>query len=475
MDKRKKFMPLLIAAAIAAVLSGCLTQEPDPTPASTTAQSLPTVPTTAAPTEPEITAHYLASQILLASKDKGVHTMQATVNMDVAFGVSASGFNMDMEMNLDLNMDMCMSNEPFSQYMDMYTTVTFADTITTEHEQTYALLENGTVSTYTYTESLDTWYRTGSDVTPESMPQQEPSYDWLVKKSSDELSVEDGLRRLNGTQVYVLQCTIDGEELQQVMQSVGFSEDSLFSGDSVTSGEQDLSAICAPTILYIDSESFLPVRIEIDLQGMDSLLDEILGEDFASLPEGMDWNISIPKFTMIFSDIGYEPVEVPQLPQEAVDYVTQSGADPDLGDGTYVIQESGDAVRITCPQDWYTEVWDYSTIQLHNEYYTQYATYTMLTDMTREDLREYIRINFIPELISAGYYTSREDGPTIGDYETIWVKDDEVNVYCAYKQVGSSWLLVTVYDFTLTDYTEILTPLLDAVSDYRLGSQGTGL
>ena len=80
----------------------------------------------------------------------------------------------------------------------------------------------------------------------------------------------------------------------------------------------DMSALTVPMTMYIDTKTYLPVQMEMEIQGFDELLagmmDELLGEDAASL--GME--IEIGKVTAVCTDIGYDAVEVPAVPQEAL-------------------------------------------------------------------------------------------------------------------------------------------------------------
>ena len=85
----------------------------------------------------------------------------------------------------------------------------------------------------------------------------------------------------------------------------------------------DISSLNVPVIYYIDAENYQIVRVELSLAGMNDMLNDILEQAMAeSGEESYGMTMTIIECEIVCSDISYDPVEVPELPDEAKTAVT---------------------------------------------------------------------------------------------------------------------------------------------------------
>lgn len=236
-----------------------------------------------------------------------------TVEMGFEMALGSQGFTMDMAM--DISMDMVVALEPYRAYSDMTISMDMMGQNMTETSQVYMLEENGTVTTYTYVESAGIWQKATVDISAAEMTSNS-SYNWLAQKPAEELTLDEETQTINGKEVYVLRCTISGTQMQDVMSSMGGMNDAL---SDMGLSDMDMSALNVPAVFYIDAKTFLPVQIDMEIQGMDEMMkdamEQTLGGDLAS----MGVELEIGSVRMACTNISYEAAEVPEVPQEAID------------------------------------------------------------------------------------------------------------------------------------------------------------
>ena len=233
--------------------------------------------------------------------------------------------------------------------------------------------------------------------------------------------------------------------------------------------ELDLSSLSVTADVYAEKETYLLRYAEMTISGMDSMISELINQIL-----GADAAGSFP-FTVgdlvISIALEYDQKELPAVPEEAPIKAAQTTFNPDMGDGTYVVQEMGAAVRITCPEKWTPTVTSYAEVRLLRNDSKKLAVFTALTDVDSAHLSDYVSKDVLTSLNDQGLNcTSGSDGQLNG-YETYWIRQSSGVLHCfAWKQIGDqSYLFVELADATDTyDSHALLKPILKLVSDYQL-------
>lgn len=445
----KKWIALILALMMAMVLTAC--GEPEPTEP---------------PTEPPMTARQLIQELNAASADKQVTA--ATTEIELSLSVSSGDAAMEMGMNL--TMEQKSSAEPYASYGEITMTMDIAGEQTVETYQQYLQEEDGSIVSYSHTDSTNKWEKLDMGVLTDELKDQAMNYDMLEALADEQVMLDENSKTVDGREVYVLQCTFTGEQTQEAMDSFSGLEDLLAVADM---GEIDFSALTMPATYYIDAETMLPVRMEIEIQGMDEMMAGLLAASLGA--DGAEVEIEIPVFRAVYSGIGYEPVEVPVVPDEGRIKASQYSFNPDQGDGTYIIQESGSAVKITCPEGWTATEMSYDSLTLTRDDGKQSVTYTMWTGIAGGyGFVSKIERGDIVELMGDGNYGSHGNSTfDFGDksYGSVWVKcNDGSRIHYVYDQIGAetNYMLVKMTDKTGKKLEDAMPTVLEIVEEYQL-------
>ena len=257
----------------------------------------------------KMTAQTLAAKMAVAVAKKPMTQEKIVMEFEMSIGAQGITLNLDM----DMTMDMIMSMDPYRAYTNMDMTMEMLGQSYSDSMEMYIQEEDGSMTTYSYTASADQWAKQTVELTEDM---KTVDYTWLKEKAAEDLILAEETQTIGDHEVYVLSCTITGAEMQEMMSNVGSMQEAL---EEAGLSDFDMSALTVPMVMYIDTKTYLPVQMEMEIQGMSELMagmmDALLGEDAASL--GME--IEIGKVTAVCTDIGYDDVEVPAVPQDALD------------------------------------------------------------------------------------------------------------------------------------------------------------
>lgn len=281
MKRLKRFTILLLVMAMMLMFSGC----------------------------GKMTARILAAKMAVAVARKPMTQEKIVMEFEMSIGVRGITLNLDM----DMTMDMIMSMDPYRAYTNMDMTMEMLGQSYSDSMEMYIQEEEGTMTSYSYTASADRWAKQTVELT-ENM--KTVDYTWLKEKAAEDLILAEETQAIGDHEVYVLSCTVTGAEMREMMSNGGSMQKAL---EEAGLSDFDMSALTVPMVMYIDTKTYLPVQMEMEIQGMSELMagmmDALLGADAASL--GME--IEIGKVTAVCTDIGYDDVEVPAVPQDALD------------------------------------------------------------------------------------------------------------------------------------------------------------
>lgn len=366
------------------------------------------------------------------------------------------------------------------------------DAETTDSTQVYNFAEDGKLLTFTHVDSTDRWFRSEVPL-PEQQPEPTPTPtpapaegeaaeaaepEITIPEAYSFLLLEEGTQTIDDQTVYVLSGSIDGEDCAALLQDdliLDALTARLLSASAkgtnpsaINLKAPDYSKLTADVLLYLNKESCAPVKVELTLSGMNLLVTDFM----KLLPEQasafLGTAVTIEPIRITLSDISYDPVTIPEVTEEARILAMQESLDPDQGDGTYVLQQHGDSVKITAQAGWTVSELGYCFAGFHNPDRTRSAFYELYPNTTAEEFIAQVEDGMIPAMEAHELTVTTAAGEPIGDYQTHIIKGDAVNVYLAYRTVGNSLLGIYAEDSSGANLTAVLTPLLNSVTDHQI-------
>ncbi len=230
-------------------------------------------------------------------------TDKVQIETKIGSGWLSAGAGLTAETQLRLNL------EPFACYTSSQITASLMMVELSESVELYSARESQGLSNYYHREKGDTWYHQQITMVPTDLLGQYAltgcKEDWVPR----DLTMESQTRLVEDRETYCLKCTYDAQKILSALSSP--------LGDISLNG-LDLSEVKLETTYYVDVETFLPVRIEITYQGMEAVIGDVVA-DLVQEYLGKSLNLQIGSYQEILSGIRYDEVEVPTVPEEAVE------------------------------------------------------------------------------------------------------------------------------------------------------------
>lgn len=385
---------------------------------------------------------------------------KSTMDMELQMSIVLEGFAIDMDMVM--TGDTYASENPYMTYSDLVLNMNAMGQDIVETTKSYTVEENGKLITYTYTESMGQWEKEDMDIDVATMKeQQNVSYEFLSNKDVEEFELDSKLHNVNGRDAYKLSFTLTGDELQNTLNGMSGMEDLMAEAGME---DLDMSALAVPAVYYVDAETYLIVGMEMSIEGMDEMISDMMEDLMAAEGEEYSMSFSLDKCNMIYSNISYDPVEIPALPAEVL--AMQGGGSVDAeteevnAENTFTIMKDVTAVSVEKPYGWEVSdiQEDYVTFQSPDAY--QAVCYNLYKVNGREAFVEYVEETEAAGVIDSGRYVSHGVGPTIGEFETMYLDCTDFDFYYAWAPVGDVWMLVTIADMNGVDMETILNDML---------------
>ncbi len=463
MKNKRKMSLLLIAVLLIGLLSGCTSAEK------------------------------VVGKMAQTMADKTL--THAKVSMPLAMSMEVAG----EEVAVDFEMDgeFWLSEEPFAAYMEIKYEGDFADQWLSDRIDMYMTEEDGTIAIYYYFKTEDVWMRVDSGLTEETIVQSE---EMNLNISLEDIDLEalvmaEDTVSVGGSEAYEVSYTFEGQLLQDWWDEQGGFSGMLETAKETTEldeetaaildtvdfsafDELDLTVLSMPVTMYIDKSSYEIKQVEMEYVGLQGLIDqmiglimdmaaEIVGQDMAALIPEDAIAFELPTWKLSLTDMSYDPVEVKAVPEEGIIRAKQAAFDPLQEDGSYVLQEYGNAVRVSPSEHKVVEYYDYCTLHLSYKNGAAETIYSMLgNDFTEEDLKDYVQSQveaFAQQGLEATVKDSEYEGYTIQAVTCAGYR-----IFHAWKQVGDGWIHVEAYNLHNIYENRVLWPALDIISDYTL-------
>ncbi len=252
------------------------------------------------------TAREVADKMIEAtSKIKSVQN-DITCKIDIKMSIGAEGESFDMDMKMDMAMQSIISTDPTAGYFKTEMTMDAMGMNETTTELVYLVEEDGEMVTYTYSEYDDSWDRYYADEEYTSkIAESTSTYNYLKDMKDEDLNLAKNTEEVEGKKTYVLSFTVSGDYLE----NMGMDMEELMGTG------MEVGTLSFPMTLYIDTETFLPVRAVTTIDGLSDFFNDMMKESMGGMGADVDVNVDV-KCEDFVSIMTYD-VEVPALPAEA--------------------------------------------------------------------------------------------------------------------------------------------------------------
>lgn len=250
-----------------------------------------------------LTAREVADKMIEATDKVDSVQSDITCKITIDMAIEADGTSFDMDMKMDMAMQTIVSNDPVTGYFKSEVAMQVMGMDETQTSEVYLVQEDGEFVTYTYTPDDESWERTVADEEYQDKMAQGTDYSYLKDMKDDDLTLAKKTEKVDGKDTYVLSFTVSGDYLE----NMGMNLDELM-GAGI-----DMSKISYPMTMYIDCETFLPVRVTVEVDGLSELLNEVMKQSMGDMGADMTVDAKFEDFVTVMT---YN-VEVPALPAEA--------------------------------------------------------------------------------------------------------------------------------------------------------------
>ena len=423
---------------------------------------------------------------------KAVTAQSADVEMDLEMKMSTMG--MTMTVGVALDMTSMVKSDLSSMYMDMSMEMKALGETEEMKMEMYGTMEDGDLVYYVYESTEDMWIKTAMNEYTDIMGQFNGLTLDLTNAPSESLSLAKSQETINDRKCYKLTEQIDGAAIQEQMgdymtqalsQMTGaedLDEESMAQLEAVMK-EFDWSKLSGSVVYYVDAESFLPVEMSVEILGLGDVFNSVIGalmEQIAAEYEEYEEeipeiSIDVPAFKISSKNMTYnDDVQIPELPQEAIDNAIDADAvmddqdsdtellNPPQADGSYLMTMGGSYVRVALPEGYTAYMTDAEIVIGMSEDELNYVTYVLMPEMTGEDMFN----SFIEEIVwakSEEYYKSHSDVEELNGFATAsLIYNDDTSIWYAWKELDGGVLMMyaevegEVYDInTLLSSVEI--------------------
>ena len=236
-----------------------------------------------------------------------------TQHMRMDMRVGTPGFSMRIAFSRTSNV--MLSHYPVGVYIDTDSVIILADNEITDGTISYIRAEEGIPVSYTYSKTGEFWYKYQIGETPSSVVRNYSVGGYPNYADKDQISLAAETEIVDGKEAYVLCFTQDARDLLYLL------EDALNAiyGD-IQVDVENVDAISMTTYYYIDAETFVPIGQKVNAEEMDEILKQILGQiQVEGGSSDVEVQIEVTELYAETWDLCYDPVTIPEVPEEAIE------------------------------------------------------------------------------------------------------------------------------------------------------------
>lgn len=352
--------------------------------------------------------------------------------------------------------------EPYKAYTELTINANAFGQSESVSSISYIVEEDGKIYNYTNSDEAG-WTKMDSGMDATDVEQAlEYGFDWMREKGEDEFSLDEEPHVINGRNAYKVSLVLNGNEMQQAMGNM-YGTNKLFADSGL--GEIDMSLINTPCSYYVDTENFSILKIEMDIEGMDKLLMDTYANMEGA--EEMDINVSIDKCHMVYDKVSYDPVEVPEVPEEALALNESEEIEENISEeeNVYLLEEGDNVVKVTCLDGWKFYSQDEDMLIFTDDSQKISVIYSLYEGVTSEDVLKHVEESEIPDIKDMDVYVSHEKVEVVDDYETVLIHTTLGISTFSWVPVGEDGMLYVVITDTVNENVEdSLTPVVETIN-----------
>lgn len=421
-----------------------------------------------------MTKEKLLQEMSTATEEKQISSMSLEVDFDM--GIGSDGFSLNMGMDMD--MDAKIHTEAKEAYLSMNIGASMLGETTDYSMEMFILPEGDDYVCYLYNASSDSW--------------EKEIYDDVAllfdTSDSDDLSILDVMdinditlakdkETIDDTKVYTLSYTLAGETLETLFEDSDifeqFEEAFETDDDLVDLFDVDWKALSVPVTLYVDAETYLPVQIDMDIEGLDTLIAPLVDEIMLLSGTDVDVDISFDTFHLMMNHLGYDAPELPELPDEALN--ASEADDTEMDDETgyeeafdpliaagesYTISEGNVSATITPPLGWYVYPADEDIefTMYDNEDATMFFTCNIVPDISADEIKTSLIDELIDVYKDSDYYVNHGFADDSYSMNCAWVSyNDGCMIYLIWSEISpNNYIFIEFDDYTGQDLDTIM-------------------
>lgn len=339
--------------------------------------------------------------------------------------------------------------------------------------QVYNFTEDGKLLTFTHVDSKDRWIGSESAL-PEQQPASTPTLS--LPETYGFLLLEEGSQPIGDVQAYTLTGSLDGEDCKTLLLD-SLNLDALTArlqklapdGTDVSSidlASLDYSPLSADVTVYLNKADCSLLQIEVTLNGANLLIGDFLSILPTHISTLFGHTVTVQPIHITFSEIGFDPVTVPPVPEEARLLAAQETFDPDRGDGSYVLQLHGNAIQFAAPTDLAVTKLGSAYAEFQNGNNSRAVHIELYRETPAETFFTSVENGMIPAMEAHELTPITASEAPIGDYQIRSITSNGVNIYAACRPIGKHLLGIYVQDSSGADCNSALASILSSIEDY---------
>ena len=406
---------------------------------------------------------------------KAITAQGGDVEMGLEMKLSTMGVTMTISM--DMAMKVLAKADFSSIYYDMNLTMNALGESEETKVEAYGTMEDGSMVYYAYDSAEDMWVKTVQDSFGEMVEQFKGIEFKFNEMPAESLFLAKVPETVNDRKCYVLTAQLDGATIQeqlgdymdtllsQMSGTEELDEESMAQLEAVLKG-LDWTMLSGKCVYYVDMETFLPVEMVMEIDGLGDVFNSMIGTlitEMAALLEGEEipeFSVEIPTIQIVTKNMIYnEAVEVPAVPQEAIDNAIDADAlmeepvDDELNDyehlanepqadGSYLMPLGSSTVKVMVPEGYGVYMTDVEYIACMTEDMMNSLDYMVLTDLTAEEQAASVMEN-VTWAQEEGYYKSHTEVEELNGFMTMsLVYNDNTSLWYAWKELDGDVLVM---------------------------------
>lgn len=428
----------------------------------------------------EMTAKELVGKMEQASKAKTITATDMLLDMQASCSMDVFGSEMDMELAMGIDTKMQVNPDPYQSYTAGTISMTMMEESFETPIESYIVMEDNNMAVYTYVDMNDEWSFEATEMTAADYQEYLLSAETL-NVEADQITLNESTKKINDKEAYVLNILYTGEQLQSIMKQFGNS--GVVGTETMNFSDVSLEGITIPATCYVDTKTFLPIQLEIDLKESGEIVNQLIGQGFGIL-ELQELGVgeialTVSNYLVELKNIEYDVQDIKELPVDAKEAAlfteALSEVNATLDDGRYILKNGNRAVAIAVVDGHILQQNDASSVTFTTTDNSNVLGYTLSSHSTEEGALEefetYYTEIFKRMSVSMQIMNSKEElNTSLGDISIRTIDAQGVPVYYSVVPINEMYICVSYMDFN-HDYeksADIMLPAIEAISELTL-------